>query len=87
MELLINSFSNFKFKFKCNKTIILLTKDSITTLDRNFLISFNVLKVVNDIYDALALISPITIRLRIAFRNIFTINKNLDWDDPLAAGS
>ena len=80
----------FKFNVslvdKCNKTITVLTKDNLATLDHNLLTPRNLLRVVNGMYDPLGLISPITIRLRIAFRNVFNINKNLNWDTPLAAG-
>lgn len=41
------------------------------------------LSIVNGIYDLLGLITPITIRLKASFRNLFCQDLNLKWDDPI----
>ena len=41
------------------------------------------LGIINKPYDLLGLISPITIRLKVAFRDLFCINPPLGWDDVL----
>ena len=41
------------------------------------------LSVINSIYDPLGLITPITIRLKVAFRNLFRKEPPLQWDDKL----
>ena len=43
------------------------------------------LSVVNSIYDPLGLVVPVTIRLRVAFRDLFRPGLNLSWDDPIPA--
>ena len=44
-----------------------------------------VLSILNSIYDPLGLIAPLTIRLKIAFRDLFRSELNLKWDDLIAA--
>ena len=63
-----------------------LTEDNLTSLDSNLLTPRNLHRVVNGLYDLPRLISPISSRLRVAFRNVFNINKNVNWDTPLSAG-
>ena len=41
------------------------------------------LSIVNGIYDLLGLITPITIRLKVAFRDLFRLGLDLKWDDPI----
>ena len=43
------------------------------------------LSIVNSIYDPLGLIAPLTIRLKVAFRNLFRPGLDLKWDDPIPA--
>ena len=39
------------------------------------------LRIINGIYDALGLASPFTIRLKVAFRDLFGLDPPLTWDD------
>ena len=41
------------------------------------------LSIVNSIYDPLGLVTPITVRLKVAFRDLFRHGLNLAWDDPI----
>ena len=41
------------------------------------------LGIVNKPYDLLGLISPITIRLKCAYRDLFRVEPQLDWDDVM----
>ena len=65
------------------KTIISVTKENFLTFDRTLLTSRNLLRIVNSQYDPLGLAAPVTVRLRIAFRNVFRSIPNLEWDTPL----
>ena len=44
---------------------------NFATFDRNLITPRNLLRIVNSLYDPLGLVAPITIRLRIAFRDVF----------------
>ena len=59
---------------------------NLSTFDRHLLTPRDVLRIINSIYDPLGLIAPLTIRLRIGFRNLFAAQASLSWDDPLPAG-
>ena len=65
------------------KTIISVTKENFLTFDRTLLTSRNLLRIVKSQYDPLGLAAPVTVRLRIAFRNVFRSIPNLEWDTPL----
>ena len=41
------------------------------------------LSVINGIYDPLGLVTPITIRLKVAIRNLFECDPALNWEDPI----
>ena len=41
------------------------------------------LSIINSIYDPLGLIAPITIKLKVAFRDLFRVGLNLEWDDVI----
>ena len=43
------------------------------------------LSILNSIYDPLGLLAPLTICLKVAFRNLFLSGLNLKWDDPIPA--
>ena len=43
------------------------------------------LSIVNSIYDPLGLTAPVTIRFKVAFRNLFRHGLDLKWDDPIPA--
>ena len=43
------------------------------------------LSIVNSIYDPVGLTSPVTLRLKVAFRNLFRKDLNLSWDDAIPA--
>jgi hypothetical protein len=51
--------------------------------NRNWLTRRNILSIINGIYDPLGLASPITIKLRVAIRNLFQAYCLLGWDDPI----
>ena len=53
------------------------------SLERTLLTPKNLLRIVNSQYDPLGPAAPITVRLRIAFRNMFRSIPNLEWDTPL----
>ena len=63
-----------------------IVEDTFSTLNTDLLTPRNLLRIVNSIYDPLGLVSPITIRLRVAFRNIFRSCSSLSWDTPLSQG-
>ena len=44
------------------------------------------LSIMNSIYDPLGLVTPLTIQLKIAFRDLFRSGLNLKWDDPIPPG-
>ena len=83
-ELSIN-FSVSLFNKK-EKSLTIVTKDNFPNFDRNLLTPRNLLRIVNGLYDPLGLVAPITIRLRIAFRDVFRSTSNLNWDTPLSDG-
>ena len=65
---------------------ILLARDSLLDSHiRGWLTKSNILGIINSIYDPLGLSTPITIRLRVQFRNLFGTDSNLDWDDPIVS--
>ena len=41
------------------------------------------LSAMNCIYDPLCLVAPVSIRLRVAFRDLFRQDLDLKWDDPI----
>ena len=69
-----------------DKSTLIITPANFSTFDRHLLTPRNVLRIINSIYDPLGLIAPLTIRLRIGFRNLFAAQASLSWDDPLPAG-
>ena len=48
----------------------------------NNLTKGNILSIIKGIYDAIGLISSITIKLRVAFRTLFQAKSTLGWNDP-----
>ena len=50
---------------------------------RNYLTKSNILGIINGIYDPIGLASPITIKLRVEYRNLFQADSTLGWDDPI----
>jgi len=69
-----------------DKSVTVINHYNLNEFDQGLLTPRNLLRVVNSLYDPLGLVAPIAIRLRIAFRDLFKLNKNLDWDASLAAG-
>ena len=63
--------------------MLFVNKENFQTFERDFLTPRNLLRIVNSLYDPLGLVPPITIRLPIAFRNVFRSVVNLNWDTPL----
>ena len=41
------------------------------------------LSVMNSMYDPLGLSAPVTVRFKVAFRDLFRPGLNLTWDDPI----
>ena len=41
------------------------------------------MSVINGIHDPLGLVTPVTTRVKVAFRNLFKCDPALDWDDPI----
>jgi len=68
------------------KTITVIKNNNLDEFDHGLLTPRNLLRIVNSLYDPLGLVAPIAIRLRIAFRDLFKLNKSLDWDAFIAAG-
>ena len=60
-----------------------LTIERLDSIKKRILTRRTLLGVVNSIYDPLGLITPLTIRLKVAFRNLFTSDPGLDWDDAI----
>ena len=71
---------------KEEKSLTVVTKDNFSTFDRNLLTPRNLLRIVNSLYDPLGLVAPVTIKLRIAFRDVFRSTLNLNWDTPIPKG-
>ena len=59
----------------------------LDTLDESLLTPGNLLGVVNGVYDPPGLVSPITVRLRVAFRDLFSTDSPISWDTPLTLDS
>ena len=66
-----------------NNERILLSPDSVLSIDTNLFTPRNLLSVVNGVYDPLGLVAPITIRLRAAFRDLFRSDSAIERDTPL----
>ena len=62
---------------------IMLNNQNVQSFDTKLLTPLNLLSIVNSVYDPLGLVAPITVRLRVAFRNLFKLNPPLQWDRPL----
>ena len=60
-----------------------MNKDNFSTFERDLLTPRYLLRIVSSLYEPLGLVAPITIRLRITFRNVFRSVVNLNWDTPL----
>ena len=61
---------------------VTLSRDSLPyTYIRNWLTKSSILGIINGIYDPLGLAAPITIKLRVEFRNLFRADSTLGWDD------
>ena len=69
-----------------NNEKILLSPESLLSIDTTLLTPRNLLSVVNGVYDPLGLVAPITIRLRAAFRDLFRSGSAIEWDTPLPPG-
>ena len=69
---------------KNEKSTLVVTDDNFATFNKDLLTPRNLLRIVNGVYDPLGLVSPITIRLRIAFRNVFRSSSSRNWDVPLS---
>ena len=65
---------------------IVLNHYNLQSFDKSLITPRNLLSVVNSIYDPLGLVAPLTIKLRIAFRDLFRLDPPLQWDLPLAPG-
>ena len=59
-----------------------LTEESLLWVDKRLLTRRKLLSVINGIYDPLGLVTPVTIRLKVDFRNLFKCDPALNWDDP-----
>ena len=57
----------------------------ITGIDKSLLTMRSLLAIINGIYDILGLCAPFTLRLKVAFRNLFAVEPKLGWDDPIPA--
>ena len=68
------------------KTTTMINDYNLDEFDHDLLTPRNLLRIVNSLYDPLGLVAPIAIRLRIAFRDLFKLNKSLDWDTLIADG-
>ena len=64
-------------------TIIITFNIDISTLDKALLSLRIILSIINGIYDILGLCAPFTLRLKVAFRDLFGVEPKLDWDDPI----
>ena len=60
-----------------------LTEESLLWVDKRLLTRRKLLSVINGIYDPLGLVTPVTIRLKVAFSNLFKCDPALNWDDPI----
>ena len=60
-----------------------LNEESLMLVDKRLLTQRKLLSVINGIYDPLGLVTPVTIRLKVAFRNLFKCDPALNWDDPI----
>ena len=61
-----------------------LFRDSLLyTQIRNWLTKSNILGIINRIFDPQGLSTPITIKLRVEFRDLFKTDSILGWDDPI----
>ena len=69
-----------------DKSYITVTPENFSTFDRDLLTARNLLRIINSIYDPLCIVIPITIKLRIAFRNVFRSHESIQWDTPLPTG-
>ena len=69
-----------------NNEKILMSPESVLSIDTNFLTPRNLLSVVNEVNDPLGLIAPITIRLRAAFRDLFRSGSAIEWGALLPPG-
>ena len=69
-----------------NNEKILLSPESVLSIETNLFTRRNLLSVVNGVYDPLGLVAPITIRLRAAFRDLFRSGSAIEWDTPLPPG-
>ena len=67
-----------------NKVKTVLSNDHLYHASvRAWLTKSNILGIINGIYDPLGATSPITIKLRVEFRNLFGTDSTLGWDDPI----
>ena len=55
----------------------------LTSLRSEALTSRKVLSIINGVYDILGLCAPFTLRLKAAFRDLFSVEPKLEWDDEL----
>ena len=58
-----------------------LNEESLMLVDKRLLTRRKLLSVINSIYDPLGLVTPVTIRLKVAFRNLFKCDPALNWND------
>ena len=56
-----------------------------TLADRHLLTPRNLLSIVNGVYDPLGVGCPLTIRLRVAFRELFKTDSPFEWDTPISS--
>ena len=66
-----------------NNEKILLSPESVLSIETNLFTRRNLLSVVNGVYDPLGLVAPITIRLRAAFPDLFRSDSAIERDTPL----
>ena len=66
-------------------TIIIKFNVDITNLVKLLLSMRLLLGIINGIYDLLGLCAPFTLRLKVAFRDLFAVEPKLGWDDPIPA--
>ena len=66
--------------------MVLLTPGNFDSFNKDLLTPRNLLRLINSVYDPLGLIAPITIRLRLGFRNLFASTESISWDAPLMPG-
>ena len=60
-----------------------LLPDANHSLIYHNLTKSNILGIINGIYDPIGLASPVTIKIRVAFRTLFQANSTLGWNDPI----